>query len=280
MLKRTISGAVLTVLTAAALIEGRYLLIICLLFASLGALREFYQVIGSKNKNLDNKRFDCMAVWGYISCVIYLTEVFFGMRGENLLMCLLVVLLVMMLIYVVQYPRYEPLDLFAGFFGVIYVPVMMSAIYTLRQRGDGIYSVWFIFVGSWVCDTCAYFVGSFFGKHKLIPILSPKKTVEGAVGGVIGAVVVAVIYAFIVIRLRGHEPGTRVTVIGGFAMLAMLTSVFSMIGDLTASAFKRHYGIKDYGDLIPGHGGILDRFDSVIVTAPLVYLVMNYLVFK
>ena len=175
-----------------------------------------------------------------------------------------------------SYPKYEPLDLFAGYFGVVYVPVMMSAIYILRQRHDGIYTVWLIFVGSWVCDTFAYFAGSFLGKHKLIPELSPKKTIEGSIGGVLGAVVVGILYGFIVAGIKG----TSMNKWGVFCyvLIALVSSIFSQIGDLTASAFKRHYGIKDYGDLIPGHGGILDRFDSVIVTAPLVYLALNYLV--
>ncbi len=270
MLKRTLSGAVLTLVTAAALIEGRYLLIIFLLATSLVGQFELYRVVGSSG--LDKKRREPLALCGYLSAVIYYIALFGGAGELTLFLMFPVFMVVMMLLYVFSYPKYEPIDLFSVFFGLIYLPVMLSTVYMLRQSENGLYLVWFVFIGSWVCDTCAYFVGSAMGRHKLAPVLSPKKSIEGAVGGVLGSAIVGALFGwFLQTRTVGAADPGRTAV---FVLISALAAVFSQAGDLMASAIKRHYGIKDYGELIPGHGGVLDRFDSMIVTAPLVYLVV------
>ena len=148
----------------------------------------------------------------------------------------------------------------ATFFGVIYVAVMLSFIYLTRNLPDGKFLVWLIFLCSWGCDTCAYCVGMLIGKHKMAPVLSPKKSVEGAVGGVLGAALLGVAYA-------AATKGPLME----YAVICAVGALISMVGDLAASAIKRNQEIKDYGTLIPGHGGILDRFDSVIFTAPVIY---------
>ena len=159
-----------------------------------------------------------------------------------------------------------------AFFGVFYVAVMMSYIYRTREITDGQYLVWLIFLSSWGCDTCAYCFGMLLGKHKLAPVLSPKKSVEGAVGGTFGAVLLGVIYAFI---FGGKmELEAPVLVCGAACGIA---AVISQIGDLAASAIKRNHNVKDYGHLIPGHGGILDRFDSMLFTAPAIYFALFFL---
>ena len=121
--------------------------------------------------------------------------------------------------------------------------------------------VWMVMITAFVTDTCAYFSGVFFGKHKMTPVISPKKTWEGAVGGVIGTIIVSGIFGFVFMR----------PLLVDCMVIGLLGAVISMFGDLTASIFKRKMGIKDYGSLIPGHGGILDRFDSVLFTAPVIY---------
>ena len=151
------------------------------------------------------------------------------------------------------------------FFGVFYVAVMLSYVYQTRMLEDGAVAVWLIFLSSWGCDTCAYCAGKLFGKHKLPSKLSPNKTIEGCLGGIIGAALIGFLFALAFYRQETEFWWQ-------FAMIGGVGSVISQIGDLTASAIKRNYDIKDYGKLIPGHGGILDRFDSIIFTAPLVYL--------
>ncbi len=147
--------------------------------------------------------------------------------------------------------------------GSFYITVAFSAMVLLRGMTGGAYLFLLPFVGAWVTDTFAYFTGRFLGKHKLAPVISPKKTVEGSVGGIVAAVLVFVLYG-LVLRANDLTPNYW-----ALALAGLLLSVVSQIGDLALSAIKREYGVKDYGRLFPGHGGVLDRFDSVIATAPL-----------
>ena len=179
---------------------------------------------------------------------------------EYQLMELIGALVLLMFVYVFTFPKYHAEQIMAAMFGIIYVGVMLSFIYQTRCLDGGAYHVWLIFISSWGCDTCAYWVGIMMGKHKMTPELSPKKTKEGAVGGILGAALLGAIYGAV-------TGGT----VWAYALICAVGGMISMIGDLSASAIKRNQGIKDYGDLIPGHGGILDRFDSVIFTAPNIY---------
>ena len=144
---------------------------------------------------------------------------------------------------------------------------MLSFIYLTRSLPHGKSLVWLIILSAWGCDTLAYCTGMLVGKHKMTPLLSPKKTIEGAIGGVLGAALLGFLYGIIL-----HAAAPASAAHGGwFALICALGGIISQIGDLAASAIKRNYEIKDYGHLIPGHGGILDRFDSVIITAPIIY---------
>jgi len=144
----------------------------------------------------------------------------------------------------------------------IYAVSSFTALIILRRGDFGEYIIWLVFIGAWVTDTCAYFVGRFFGKHKLIPDVSPKKTVEGAVGGAVFCIAAYVLYGVII--------SAFFDVRANFAALAAagcISSLVSQLGDLCASKIKRHYNIKDFGTLLPGHGGIMDRFDSILAVA-------------
>ena len=151
---------------------------------------------------------------------------------------------------------------------VIYQSFGFAALVLLRDLPSGIYLFVLAFVIPWVCDSAAYFVGVFFGKHKLIPEVSPKKTVEGAVGGIIGVVIAAVIFGLVMQYGFAKTPNylmlIAIATVGGFV---------SQWGDLIASLLKREYSIKDYGKIFPGHGGVLDRFDSMIAVSIFVYVV-------
>lgn len=154
-----------------------------------------------------------------------------------------------------------------AFLGLFYVIWGFCAMALLRQIPMGQYLFVLPFVGAWVSDTFAYFTGRLLGRHKLIPDVSPKKTVEGAVGGVVFAMLGFALFGFIVGRLGGGTPDYFALVI-----LGLPVSLVSIVGDLVMSLVKRRYGIKDYGKLFPGHGGVLDRFDSVLATAIMLYL--------
>lgn len=184
-----------------------------------------------------------------------------------------VALIVMLAVFVLTFPKYELQQVFGAYFGIFYVGVALSFIYILRiHPPSGAYLVWLAIFSSWGCDIMAYLFGMLFGKHPLVPRLSPKKSVEGSVGGVIGAAVLAVIYGLIV---QKYIPDIKLAPVV-FGVFCLLGAVVSQIGDLAASAIKRKLDIKDYGKIIPGHGGILDRFDSMIIVAPITYLVAVY----
>ncbi len=155
------------------------------------------------------------------------------------------------------------------FSGVIY-PFLIGALVRLRCMDGGVFFIITAFVLSMIADTGAYFVGRACGKHKLAPIISPKKTVEGAIGGVVVNIAVMLLYAFLLKKCFGF---TEVNYIFA-AIYGVLGAIASIIGDLTLSVVKRQVGLKDYGNLIPGHGGILDRFDSTMIVAPLTEILL------
>ena len=150
--------------------------------------------------------------------------------------------------------------------GTLYLTIAFSSMVLLRDLPNGVFLFLLPFIGSWVTDTFAYFTGRLIGRHKLAPVISPKKTVEGSIGGIVFAVGAFAAYGAIV-AARGVVPSYPALLLCG-----LVVSVVSQIGDLALSAIKREYDIKDYGRIFPGHGGVLDRFDSVIATAPLILL--------
>lgn len=174
------------------------------------------------------------------------------------------------LIYVLAYATFkknrENLSEIMMLYGMfVYVVGCFSAIVMVRYSSDGVGNFMYllIFMGAWVSDTFAYFTGRFIGKHKLIPSVSPKKTVEGAIGGIVFTLIAFVVFGIIV----RHYFDVQVPIYQ-FCILGVVLPIVSQIGDLIASCVKRQYGIKDFGKVFPGHGGVLDRFDSVMLVAP------------
>lgn len=180
-------------------------------------------------------------------------------------------LIVFMFVYVFSFPKYKAGEVMAAYFELIYAPVLLSFLFFIRETfSDGLYLVWLVYLCSWGSDTCAYCVGVLFGRHKMAPKLSPRKSIEGAVGGVVGAALLVGLYIILVIR--PFAPSSNHLNLGSAMCLGAIGALVSMVGDLAASAIKRDHDIKDYGKLIPGHGGIMDRFDSVIIVAPLIFI--------
>lgn len=265
---RLISGIVLVILALAVIISGGKVLAATLFLISEIGLFELYRAL-----EIQKEKFSLLAAIGYLGAAAYYLVVFFGWR-EYTMAVIVSALICIMAVYVFTYPKCQTKEVTGTFFGIIYVAVMLSCIYELRLIENGLYLVWLIFFASWGCDTCAYCVGKLFGKHKMAPKLSPKKSVEGAVGGVAGAAILGAVYGFAV---SGKLGGTTNYVLS-FALICAVGGLISMVGDLAASAIKRHENIKDFGKLIPGHGGILDRFDSVIFIAPVIYYLALVLV--
>ena len=151
-----------------------------------------------------------------------------------------------------------------AFFAVsCYIIAALSALLYLHDHAsNGRFLYLLIFLGAWITDTFAYFTGVFFGKHKLIEDVSPKKTVEGSLGGIFFCAFFFVVYGLIISHFFGVEVNLVMLGISG-----LILSVISQIGDLIMSVIKRHYGIKDFGKIFPGHGGVLDRFDSILAVS-------------
>ena len=264
---RLLSGIVLVAVALLTIISGGYVLFFTLLGISLIGMQELYKVMKVREDH-----FNALEIAGYLGAVIYyvLMSLDFEKYG---MMGVIISFMMFMFVYVFTYPKFKADQVMPAFFGVVYVAVMLSFIYLTRNLPDGKFLVWLIFLSSWGCDTCAYCAGMLFGRHKLAPVLSPKKSIEGAIGGMVGAALLGALYGAV---FGTHMEEVRNPVIACCAACA-IAAVISQIGDLAASAIKRNHQVKDYGTLIPGHGGILDRFDSMMFTAPAIYFVILFL---
>ena len=265
MKTRILSGIVLIILSLIFLIiGGNLLLAVCAIISVMG-LWELYRVFKIQNTPL---------AWvSYAAAVVFYLNLKFQFM-DDIFLLIMAIIIALMCILVFAWPRYHAGQIMKIVFGFFYVAVMISFVYQTRMLEGGIVLVWLIFICSWVCDACAYFIGSKFGKHKMTPQLSPKKSWEGALGGIAGAFIVTLIFGFIV---RGYL-GVNVRFVIVMAIVCAVGGLAAEIGDLCASAIKRNYKIKDYAKLIPGHGGIMDRFDSVIFTAPIIYFLAYYFI--
>ncbi len=255
---RLLSGILLVIIALITIISGGDILFATILAISLIGMTEIYKILDINKKLLGGV--------GYAAAVVYFALLRFGL-ADDVTMLFIAFLIAIMAVYVFAYPKYRSEHIMLAFFGLFYVAVMLSYVYQIRMLEQGAFLVWLVFLCSWGCDTCAYCAGVTLGKHKMAPVLSPKKSIEGAIGGVLGAALLGAIYAFAINRFAAGADAS----VGLYAAICGIGGVISQIGDLAASAIKRNHDIKDYGKLIPGHGGILDRFDSVIITAPIIF---------
>lgn len=262
---RLLSGAVLTLLTIGILYLGGYVTGVAVLLLSLGGVFELMRVYRQEKS--------AMAILAYLMTVAYYCFLFFHLEAYILPLIIMYVLLVL-LVYVVTYPRYTDKDALAAVFAFFYAALLLSFLYQIRILKYGGALVVMVYICSWINDTCAYCVGVKFGKHKMSPKLSPKKSIEGLLGGIAGSALIGGLYG-IFFNAKVYELENAPLI---FALAGAIGAGFAVIGDLTASAIKRNNDIKDYGKLIPGHGGILDRFDSIIFTAPIVYYCFTFMI--
>lgn len=262
-LTRLISGIILVLLALIVVGKGGVLLFLTTGIISLVGLFELYRVFEIE-KNI-------LGMVGYLTAISYYCIIWVD-NHQLVTFMVVVALMILMSIYVLTFPKYKTEEVAVSLFGVFYAAIMLSYLYQVRIFEDGRYLVWLIFLSSWGSDTCAYCVGMLFGKHSLAPVLSPKKSIEGAIGGAVGAMLLGYLYGgFFKESMVVTNPQVLCAIACGIA------SVISQVGDLAASAIKRNHDIKDFGHCIPGHGGILDRFDSMLFTAPAIYFVVAFL---
>ena len=259
---RLISGIVLLAIMLATIITGGNVLLLFIAAISLIGQFELYRAVKLNKTPL--------AFLGYVASIGYEILLFYQLT-DYIMIFTVMFLIAILAVYVVMYPKFVTEQVSLALLGFVYVTVLLSYIYQVRIKPSGALTVWLIFIAAWGSDTCAYCVGMLIGKHKLPSKLSPKKTIEGCVGGVIGAGLLGFLYATILKdKLIGDFTNPQLL----FAAIGCCGSIIAQFGDLAASAVKRNHDIKDYGKLIPGHGGIMDRFDSILFTAPIVYLLV------
>ena len=261
---RLLSGIVLVLVALLTICSGGTVLYMTVLCLSLIGAGELFRVM-----KVREDKWNLLEITGYAGVVIFYLSLLLHDPMYQML-ALILDLVLLMAVYVFTYPKYNANQVMPAFFAVVYVGVMLSYVYQTRMLDGGKFHVWLIFLCSWGCDTCAYCVGVLFGKHKMAPVLSPKKSIEGAIGGVVGAAVLGAVYASVFAdKITINNP------VIVFAVICAVGALISMVGDLAASAIKRNHDIKDYGRLIPGHGGIMDRFDSVIYVAPVIWILVQ-----
>lgn len=269
---RLASGIVLVIIALLTMSLGGLPLCAVLLLISLAAYRELTKALGCAT---DDKRPNALEILGIFGVVAYYGAIYFSDAEILLLMCVAAVFMAQMFAYVIAFPKFQANQVSAAFFSFMYAPVMLSFVYLTREFPQGLYIVWMILISAWGCDTCAYVVGKLIGKKKIFPVLSPHKSLEGCIGGVAGAALIGALYGYFFVEQMFPQQQVAWLV----AFICGAGAVMSMVGDLAASAIKRNNNIKDYGKLIPGHGGIMDRFDSMIVTAPMIYF-LTILLFR
>jgi phosphatidate cytidylyltransferase len=235
----------------------------------IGGLMALYEYFDVVNRLLGGSALGWMSIVGYVSgttmiCAAYLnsTETMIGVLTLNLLIIALISLFRI---------RFEPrvLDMiFRQVLGTLYIPVFLSYLIWLRNGQDGIYWIFYLFAVVFAGDSLAFYAGTLFGRHKLIPMVSPGKTVEGSLAGLAGNVAAGLLYrAFVSI-----PPSWTACL-----LISLLIGIAAQAGDLFESQIKRSAGVKDSGRLFPGHGGVLDRFDATLFAAPVLYLMRGIL---
>ncbi|HZK28559.1 MAG TPA: phosphatidate cytidylyltransferase [Thermoclostridium sp.] len=281
---RIISGAVAAIALFVVMRLSPFVMGVVVFIAALIALYEFYQAV--KKVNLRPTKiagfFMCTLFFLYLSRTFVngtnsvLEKVFNFVFQQDIIYLVVYILTVFMLTQLIfRYRQFKLEDIAITLLGLIYIPFLLSFILLLRLMSNGYELSWLIFIGAYSTDTFAYFIGKFFGKRKVLPEVSPNKTVAGCIGGVIGSVICVTLYGALYIN---NVTNLNANIIH-YIIIGVLCGIVAQLGDWTASAIKRIVDIKDFGHIMPGHGGILDRIDSLLFVAPAVYFYVKLLVY-
>lgn len=275
MLGKRILTALIGIPIAAYVINyGEWLFAAMILMLTLLAWHEFYTMLQNKNINI------------YYSLGFLLNTVIAGCawlgNSQELVMVMFISTLLALVKVVTSGTKFTVTDATFSLLGISYIGVSFAHLLLLRytdssqyistsfgQLSAGAAYLWLAFVGTWASDTFAYFVGTYLGRHKLCPMISPGKTIEGALGGLIGSVIAIVLLGNIFKLSMTHS-----------VIMGLLVGVAAPLGDLVESAIKRFAGVKDSGRILPGHGGILDRFDSILFAVPAIYYYIHAFVLR
>ena len=255
MLTRILTSVVGIVVFLGVIFAPPAVVYVALLLVTAGMLYETYRVIDAKRG---------LQIVGFLAEII----MFAGFFADKIGLAFYGAIILFMGALVFLWGKSDSKEVLTAGMATLFVTSAMLSLVMLRIKYD-VYALLLAFIIAWLSDTGAYFTGYFFGKHKLCPKMSPKKTIEGAIGGVVFAGVATFVYTGLI--YGSFQPIS--------ILLGAVGSVVSQIGDLAASCIKRDFDKKDYGSLLPGHGGLMDRFDSVLFSAPYAFLVLTYFVF-
>ncbi|MDD4690411.1 MAG: phosphatidate cytidylyltransferase [Eubacteriales bacterium] len=261
MLVRIISGAIGAIVLVGVLLGGVMAVNIALAILGVIAICEMYKSAGVV-KNL------VFSISGFALAAIL---PFLNGNHKNIFGVIVLYTILILVTMLFNHEEVKVEDAAKVYLLTLYITVFMACIAYIRGMEQGGYLIWTVVIGAFASDIFAYFVGVFFGKHKLCPKISPKKTIEGSIGGVVGSGLCFVLYGFI-LSTQFNATVSYPMLIG----LGVVCAAISQLGDLIASIIKRQYGIKDYGKLMPGHGGVMDRCDSLIFVAPVIYLFLIF----
>ena len=272
-IKRTITGVItLPVLAIILIFSNTIIMDIFTAIIACISMYEYFHCFKSTNKANPSQYL------GYIYCILI---AFTHFVDERLLTSIIIAIIPVSLVVlfaelVLSKGKKTVTDIAVTMLGICYIPLMLIYLSLVRDMEldhglNGKILIWFVLIASWGSDIFAYFIGRHFGKHKLTAV-SPNKTVEGAVAGVVGAILFGILFAILCNTIWGV--GINYLLIG--CIMAIL-SIVGQIGDLAASSIKRYCDIKDFSELIPGHGGMLDRIDSIIFVLPFAYILFSIL---
>ena len=272
-IKRTITGVItLPVLAIILIFSNTIIMDIFTAIIACISMYEYFHCFKSTSKANPSQYF------GYIYCILI---AFTHFVDERLLTSIIIAIIPVSLVVlfaelVLSKGKKTVTDIAVTMLGICYIPLMLIYLSLVRDMEldhglNGKILIWFVLIASWGSDIFAYFIGRHFGKHKLTAV-SPNKTVEGAVAGVVGAILLGILFAILCNTIWGV--GINYLLIG--CIMAVL-SIVGQIGDLAASSIKRYCDIKDFSELIPGHGGMLDRIDSIIFVLPFAFILFSIL---
>ncbi|NLL02757.1 MAG: CDP-archaeol synthase [Clostridiales bacterium] len=274
MKQRVISGAILVVVMLLVFL-GIYTPAFGLFFSILSAIAS-YEIL--RVAKVENKEVLALSITFAFIVPLYIEYGFKVPFTIAILIFIFALLLIMLANH--ENTRFEQITI--AMYSSVFIPFCFSAFILVRDlyrlfptRIDKNHALFLVIIGvscSWLTDTCAYFVGVKFGKRKMAPIISPKKSIEGAIGGIVGCLVLNMIILYL---FNTYVFETSFISYLAFVPISLLLSGASMCGDLIASVIKRNFQAKDYGNLIPGHGGIMDRFDSCLFVMPMLYIVIT-----
>lgn len=261
MLKRTLTSVAIIIVALVVVIFSDYLIYPAVL--ALLALTAVYEILKVMNRH---KRL-ALAIPSYILAIVFPILAYFVTKEMGLEFILILAAAVFAFLFylaaigIFSRGRIRLADIAETYMAVSYVIVSLTSLSLLRyiDRDVGVYEVILVFVVAWICDVFAFLVGSAIGKHKLIPEVSPKKTVEGALGGIVFTALGCLLYGVILEQFFNLDVNYLF-----LGIIGVILPTVAQVGDLFASLIKRENGVKDYGRIFPGHGGVMDRFDSVV----------------